>query len=242
MNPHQARPGLELPADSTPIASDVIEGATSMISKLARMMPPPQLAPFQPELKDEWLFWASVRLSAQFRDLGMACLGNPRSDDHYGFITDEPSALTPVCAWHTWLIALAQRGAVEIRQLEMLDNARGFASNGVTEINTVAMFAGCTDPRQTGRRLSKALRAMSQRVVERCEAQGFRAQFVFGSPVQAKSPVTQQSGVPFTACRIRAEGMNPEALMDVLRASLCAADGKPSGEVLVLSNLWLDPA
>ncbi len=206
------------------------------------MMPAPEIANFAPEMREDWLLWASGRLAIQFRDLGMACLGNPLSDDQCGFIADEPAALTPVCAWHSWLVAMAHRGALEIRQLEMLDQNRGAAPAEITEISSVALLAGCIDPRGAGRRLSRELRAISQRFVAACAAEGSRAQFVFGDSVQARSPVTKQSGVPFAACRIRAEGLIPRAVHEHLRTAIRPQGNTPTGEVLVMSNLWLDPA
>ena len=54
------------------------------------------------------------------------------------------------------------------------------------------------------------------------------------------SPINGQQAVPFAACRVRAVGVGADDLTVMLdKAVRSGGDGKGTGEVLMLSNIWL---
>jgi hypothetical protein len=226
-------------------STDIVGQTIDVLQHLAQALPPAPIAPLMTGLESGWLFDAAAKLSSLFHDLGTPCLGTPRTDDDCGFICDEVGNLTPVCASHVWLMALAQRGAISLCEDQQLQLGRSLSGSLHSELNTVALLAGCTNPVHQNRLLTTALAHVSRRFVSVFHARGVRAQFLYSKALSSNSPITKGSPLPFTACRVRAEGTTPETLLTVLRDSIRYAGGAantPTGEVLIMSNLWLDPA
>jgi hypothetical protein len=142
-----------------------------------------------------------------------------------------------MAAAHAWMIGLAQRSAMEIRQLEQLDEQRNYMTPDVVEITTVALLAGTTSPRGSSRRLSEALRKVAESLANLCQSEGVQAQFVYSRPMSSVSPITQQHAVPLAACRVRALGISSERLIGILKQALQAPG--VTNEILVMSNVWL---
>lgn len=224
----------ELPLD------DLFLGMSELISATLALAPE-SVRPFKPLNHTKWVFTASGRMVRQFRDLGMSCVGRPHCEEVTGIISDEPEALTSMAMTHAWMLAIAQRTAVDIRQLELIESPRAYGSPGEIEINAIALLAGCTQRKGCGDRLAEALKHVARHTLERCDALGARAQFMVSAPVQTVSPLTKQTGLPFTTCRVRAEGIGCDELLEILRDAARFAGGeqdKPTGELLVMSNLW----
>ncbi len=241
MNAQPARPRHHFTKPEV-AADDMLSFMSEMI-RATLAMAPVKLQPFKPFNHTKWVLSASSRLVRQFRELGTACMGRAHSEEVTGIISDEPEQMTSQAMTNAWMLAIAQRTAVDIRQLEVVDTVRGCGAMAEVEINSVALLAGCTERDGSGARLTKALQNVACRTLELCDQRGARAQFLSGIPVQSISPLTKQSGLPFTTCRVRAEGISTEGLLEVLREAIRSAGGAentPTGELLVMSNLWLD--
>lgn len=198
---------------------------------------PSMFAPLVRHVRWDWMFDVSCHLAAQFRRLGMSCAGKLGSPEGTGLMVDDVAAMTPMAAAHAWMIGLAQRSAMEIRQLEQLDEQRNYMTPDVVEITTVALLAGTTSPRGSSRRLSEALRKVAESLANICQNEGVQAQFVYSRPMSSVSPITQQHAVPLAACRVRALGISSERLINILKQALQAPG--VTNEILVMSNVWL---
>lgn len=197
---------------------------------------PSMFAPLIRHVRWDWMFDVSCHLAAQFRRLGMACAGKLGSAEATGLMVDDVNAMTPMAAAHAWMIGLAQRSAMEIRQLELVDQQRSPLAPNVTEITTVALLAGTTNPRGSSRRLSDALRKVAESLAIVCQKEGVQAQFVYSRPMSSVSPITQQHAVPLAACRVRALGVSSGRLGELMRRALETPSA--TGELLVMSNVW----
>lgn len=236
MNPATSRlnylghsPSIEL--QLTPPASD-----SATLADL-NLQAPSMFAPLVRHVRWDWMFDVSCHLAGQFRRLGMSCAGKLGSTDGTGLLVDDVNAMTPMAAAHAWMIGLAQRSAMEIRQLEQLDEQRNYMTPDVVEITTVALLAGTTNPRGSSRRLSDQLRLVAEALATLCQNEGVQAQFVFSRPMSTVSPITQQHAVPLSACRVRAIGITAPRLVEILKKALQTPT--PTGELLVMSNVWL---
>ena len=198
---------------------------------------PSMFAPLVRHVRWDWMFDVSCHLAGQFRRLSMDCAGKLGSPEGTGLMVDDVAAMTPMAAAHAWMIGLAQRSAMEIRQLELLDQQRLQPTPDITEITTVALLAGTSDPRNSSRRLSLALRKVAENVATLCQSEGVQAQFAYSRPMSSVSPITQQNAVPLAACRVRAIDTTSERLIEILRLAL--RNSGSCGELLVLSNVWL---
>ena len=198
---------------------------------------PSMFAPLIRHVRWDWMFDVSCHLAGQFRRLGMHCAGELGSPEGTGLMVDDAAAMTPMAAAHAWMIGLAQRSAMEIRQLEQIEQQRNHPMPHVTEITSVALLAGTTNPRGSSRRLSDALRKIATELTQLCQNDGVQAQFVFARPMGSVSPITQQHAVPLAACRVRALGTTPEKLVQALKKAIQTAGA--TGELLVMSNVWV---
>lgn len=202
---------------------------------------PKVIAPLVAHMRWEEMLAVSGRLAMQFRRLGMACLGSPSDAKGSGFLVDDPKALSPMAAAHAWVMGLAQRAAFEIRQTELLEDTRAFPQMQVTEVTTVAILAGTTNPNGARDRLAMALGRVAVALARECQGEGRQAQFVCSKPTAIVSPINGQQALPFAACRIRAVGLSAEELTAALSRAVRFAgeiEGQGTGEVLMLSNIW----
>ena len=242
MNPSSTRSANSLGQAAVPDMSDIVfNAAMASFSNLSSDVPA-AVAPLVSHVRWDEMLSVSGRLAIQFRRLGMACLGSPSSAKGAGFIVDDPKALTPMAAGHAWVLGLAQRAAMEIRQIELLDETRSFPQMQVTEITTVALLAGTTNPTGARDRLSAALGRVAVALAGECQGVGQQAQFVCSKPSAIVSPINAQQAVPFAACRIRAIGMSAQELTAALTKAVRHAgeiEGEGTGEVLMLSNIWM---
>lgn len=242
MNPASLRHSVSLGQTAGNDLSDLVfKAAKASFNNLSSDVPA-AIASLVGHVRWEEMLSVSGRLAMQFRRLGMACLGSPSDARGAGFVVDDPSALTPMAAAHAWVLGLAQRAAFEIRQMEMLEDTRAFPQMQVTEVTSVALLAGTTNPRGARDRLVMALGRVAAALATGCQVAGKQAQFVWSKPSAMVSPINGQQAVPFAACRVRAVGMGADELMLMLNKAICSAgeqEGQGTGEVLMLSNIWL---
>jgi hypothetical protein len=206
------------------------------ISIVDSLSPSELIAPLVKNFPFEHMWAMSGRVLSQFQSLDMQCIGSPTTTSGTELIVDEPTGLSPLTAAHAWMIGLAQRGAMDLRQQELLEQGRVPQQN-VVELTTVALLAGCTNPRGTHKRLTEALNRLAVSLSRHPDLANRTMQFLHAKPTQAVSPFTRQMAVPFVACRFRAIGITAEKLISALKDAV--KDNEPTGEVLVLSNLWL---
>lgn len=240
MNPASLRQSVSLAQTAGNDLSDLVfKAAKASFNNLSSDVPA-AIAPLVGHVRWEEMLSVSGRLAMQFRRLGMACLGSPSDARGAGFVVDDPAALTPMAAAHAWVLGLAQRAAFEIRQMELLEDTRAFPQMQVTEVTTVALLAGTTNPRGARDRLVVALSRVAEALATACQGAGCQAQFVWSKPSAMVSPINGQQAVPFAACRVRAVGVGADDLTVMLdKAVRSVGDGKGTGEVLMLSNIWL---
>ena len=235
MNPASLRQSVSLAQTAGSDLSDLVfKAAKASFNNLSSDVPA-AIAPLVGHVRWEEMLSVSGRLAMQFRRLGMACMGSPSDARGAGFVVDDPEALTPMAAAHAWVLGLAQRAAFEIRQMELLEDTRAFPQMQVTEVTTVALLAGTTNPRGALSRVAEALATA-------CQGAGWQAQFVWSKPSAMISPINGQQAVPFAACRVRAVGVGADDLtvmLDKAVRSVGQGEGKGTGEVLMLSNIWL---
>jgi hypothetical protein len=197
-------------------------------------LPPAIIAPLVSSLKWERMFEFSGHMVSQLRRLGSAC--EPVPGSKFELIVDDPSALTPIAAAHAWMIAMAQPAALEMRRMEeMLDGGVMPASNSVAEVAAMAILAGCTNPRGSGRLLTLALQRLAQGFAKACHKRGLNGQFCFAKPLQSVSPVTHHTAVPMAACRLRVAGLTAAQSCELLKELVHNHPELGGGEVLVLS-------
>ena len=241
MNPASTRQSsLPLPSTGSDMSELVYNSALASFANLTSEVPK-VIAPLVAHVRWEEMLSVSGRLATQFRRLGMACVGSPTDAKGSGFIVDDPKALTPMAAAHAWVMGLAQRAAFEIRQSELLDDTRAFPSMQVTEVTTVAMLAGTTNPNGSRDRLAMALSRVAMALTRDCQGEGRQVQFVWSKPSAIVSPVNSQQALPFAACRVRAIGLTADEVTAALSKAVRfagEAEGQGTGEVLLLSNIW----
>ena len=242
MNPASLRHSVSLGQAAGADLSDLVfKAAKASFNNLSTDVPA-AIASLVGHVRWEEMLSVSGRLAMQFRRLGMACMGSPSDSRGAGFVVDDPEALTPMAAAHAWVLGLAQRAAFEIRQMELLEDTRAFPQMQVTEVTTVALLAGTTNPRGARDRLVMALGRVAAALATECQGSGWQAQFVWSKPSSMISPINGQQAVPFAACRVRAIGVGADDLTEMLSKVVRSAgesEGKGTGEVLMLSNIWL---
>ncbi len=242
MNPASLRNNAPLSQTAGSDLSDLVFKAAKASFNHLSCDVPAAIASLVGHVRWEEMLSVSGRLAMQFRRLGMSCLGSPSDARGSGFVVDDPAALTPMAAAHAWVLGLAQRAAFEIRQMELLEDTRAFPQMQVTEVTTVALLAGTTNPRGARDRLVVALGRVAAALAKECQGAGWQAQFVWGKPSSMVSPINGQQAVPFTACRVRAIGVSADELTAMLTKVIRSAgetEGEGTGEVLMLSNIWL---
>jgi len=208
--------------------------SASDISTAPLPLPPAIIAPLVSSLKWERMFELSGHMVSQLRRLGSAC--EPVPGSKFELIVDDPAALTPIAAAHAWMIAMAQPAALEMRRME--EQAEGVVSpvsQDVADVAAMAILAGCTNPRGSGRRLTQSLQRLAVRFAEACCKRGLNGQFCFAKPLQSVSPVTHHTAVPMAACRLRVAGMSAAQARELLKELVHHQPELGGGEVLVLS-------
>ena len=210
----------------------------------SNLRPPAMVEALIKEVRWDWMFDVACNLSGKFRTLGMICPGSPNEMKSAVLMGSEPGADAAVAAAHSWVVALAQRAAVEIRQLELLEEPRIVLPPGMVEMTCVAFLATTINSRGTGKRLTKALRTVAEQMTRDCESGATVpgtgiVQMVHSTPVQIMSPIGGQMALPLGAVRIRFLGFEMQDVLSALKAAMesAAKEGEP-GDVLVLSNLW----
>lgn len=242
MNPASTRSQNSIGQAAVPVAKDgLFNAAMSSYLNLTNDAPA-SVASLVAHVRWDEMFSVSGRMAVQFKRLGMACLGAPEGVKGANFIADEEGALSPMVAGHAWVMGLAQRAAMDFRQVEMLEQTRSFPDMRVTEVTTLAMLAGTENPKGARGRLSEALARVAVALAKVCQKPGQQAQFVFSKPDQIRSPINGQQALPFSACRVRAVGLSAAELVSAMSEAVRHAgevEGKGTGEWLVLSNIWM---
>lgn len=206
----------------------------SDISTAPLPMPPAIIAPLVSNLKWDRMFELSGHMVSQLRRLGSTC--EPVPGSKFELIVDDPAALTPVAAAHAWMIALAQPVALEMRRMEEMAEGGGEpTSSAVAEVAAMVILAGCTNPRGSGRRLTKAMQRLANSFAEACCKRGMNGRFGFTKPLQSVSPVTHHTAVPMAACRVQVAGRSAVEARELLKELVHNHPELGVGEVLVLS-------
>jgi hypothetical protein len=247
MSPHrQSYPGL-LPA--LPAASSNAQPSwqpRTLADSIDQL--PPTMAHMLKTLRWDWIFDLSCNLAGQFRALGMTGNGPLLAEPSSALMVDESTELGPEAAAHAWVFGMVQRTAMEIRQMQLLDEPRVVTPKHYTELTGIAFLAHSEYPRGTGRRLTRSLQNIARTMAERCDAYSVvpgssQVQFLHARPVQLVSPLLVHMALPVAAYRVRYTGMDPENVLESLRESLeIARHGSETalqdGDVMMLSNLW----
>jgi hypothetical protein len=202
------------------------------------------------DIRWDWIFDLSCNLAGQFRSLGMICPAPMVGEPAAAIMVDDPRSMSAEATAHAWVLSMVQRTAMEIRQLELLDEPRQISQPLVTEISGIAYFASSENTRNTGKRLTKALCQIASGMTDRCDAADSGAgesaiQFMHTRPVQLVSPVVDETAVPVAAYRVRFSGISVRHVIESLREALAVMHGEEAspmeqGDVLVLSSLWAD--
>ncbi len=244
MNPSANRHQFSGPMPQINLSADKTPSAQPQMLSDSNLRPPPMVEALIKNVRWDWLFDVACSLSARFRALGMMCAGSTHEMKSTVMMGSEPGDKAVLAAAHSWVMALAQRAAIEIRQLELLDEPRIVLPADMVEITCVAFMATTGNPRGTGSRLTAALRLLAGKVTQECEASATvpgtgMIQVVHGQPVQMMSPVGPKMAMPVAAVRIRFRGFEMSEVLASLKSSLEAAGAQgKTGDVLVLSNLW----
>lgn len=244
MNPSSHRHQFSGPVPQLNLSADKTPSLQPQTLSDSNLRPPAMVEELIKGVRWDWLFDVACNLAGKFRTLGMICPGSPHEMKSAVLMGAEPGEDAAVAAAHSWVVALAQRAAVEIRQLELLEEPRIVLPPGMVEMTSVAFLASSDNPRGTGKRLMKALRLVAEHMTRDCEngatvpGTGI-IQMVYSLPVQIASPLGENMALPVGAVRIRFLGFDMLDVLAALKAAmeLAAKDGDP-GDVLVLSNLW----
>jgi hypothetical protein len=244
MNPSADRHQFSGHLPQLNLSSDKVPSLQPQTLSESNLRPPPMVEALIKNVRWDWLFDVACNLSAKFRALGMMCPGSANEMKSAMLMGSEPGDDATLAAAHAWVVALAQRAAIEIRQLELLDEPRIVLPADMVEVTCVAFLATTGNSRGSGRRLTRALRALAQIVTQDCENGATvpgagMVQFVHGLPVQMVSPVGGEMAMPVAAVRIRFRGFEVSEVLAALKSAMqnAATEGK-AGDVLVLSNLW----
>ena len=196
----------------------------------------------------DWIFDLSCNLAGQYRALGMICPAPTVGEPAAAIMVEDPRSLCTVGKAHAWVLSMVQRTAMEIRQLEQLDEPLPMNAASVTEVSGIAYIASSKNRRNSGKRLTQALCKIAGDMAQRCDAGDVvpgrgKVQFMHSRPVQLVSPVVQRMAVPVAAYRLRFSQMSTQHVIASLRDALemMHAEGESpmeKGDVLVLSNLW----
>jgi hypothetical protein len=176
---------------------------------------PPEVSAIIRNMRWDWFFDLSCNIAGQHRDLGVTGLQGRVEDAT--ILVNSIINLTPAAAAHAWVIALAQRAAMEIRQLEQTEgnSHRTLLAPGVGELAGVAFLAASHHHRGTGRRLSVGLQRLALDVTAALGS-GASVQFLHRRPVQLASPVIPDCAVPLAAYRVRYQGCTVEEVRRVM--------------------------
>ena len=215
----------------------------------SKMNMPSEVATLIKGVRWDWIFDLSCNLAGQFASLGMTCgMSALPKESSSSIMVDDPRSLSAEATAHAWVLSMVQRTAMEIRQMQLIDEPRQVSPSNVLEISGIAYMASSQRSRGTGKRLTKALCQVASDMAERCDAcrviPGAGAvQFMHARPVQLISPVVDNMAVPVAAYRLRFSEMSASHVMDSLREALTVlqeGDNSPmsKGDVLVLSSLW----
>ncbi len=210
----------------------------------SNLRPPAQVQELIKGVRWDWMFNVAGNLSGRFRSVGLLCPGSPQEMKSAILMGAEPGEQATLAAAHAWVVALAQRAAMEIRQMELLEEPRVVLPHDMMEITSVAFLAATTKQAGSGKRLTKALRSVGVHMARECETSaavpgaGF-VQMLHSLPVQMVSPVGGKTALPLAAVRLRFRGFDVQHVLNALKAGMeCAAAETGSEEVLVFSNLW----
>ncbi len=209
---------------------------------------PAEVAKLVNSVRWDWIFELSCNLAGQFRSLGMTCAGPAMGEPAASIMVDDRRAMSVEATAHAYVLSMVQRTAMEIRQLELLEEPRQMNAAQVTEVSGIAYIASSKNPRNTGKRLTKALCQIAGDMAARCDAGDVvpgrgTVQFMHSRPVQLASPVVKRTAVPVAAYRLRFSQMSAQHVIASLRDALemMQREGDSpmeKGDVLVLSNLW----
>lgn len=224
-------------------ASDIpLASAAMQLGHLGFQVPQP-LKNMLSKVDWEWFREVSSRIARQYRRLQVGEAEWVREIPVRPMMMDDETPLPEIAGAHAWLMALAQRAGMEVRdtELEVLGTAGTY--RGVFEIAGVATLTGDVNPRGTGRRLNGILSALAADLVLRCQNESAEAnvQFVHRKALQIKSPVDELLALPMAAYVIRFTGIKPEVVADALQQSL-ASVSEALGEEMRESVLVLNPA
>lgn len=244
MNPSAHRHQFSGNAPQFNLSSDKTPSSQPQTLSDSNLRPPPMVEALIKNVRWDWLFDVACNLSAKFGALGMMCPGSPNEMKSAVLMGSEPGDQATLAAAHAWVVALAQRAAIEIRQLALLEEPRIVLPGDMVEMTCVAFLAATANSRGTGTRLTKALRLLSRHMTQECESGSTvpgtgMVQIVHGLPVQMISPLGGETALPVAAVRIRFSGFEvPDVLAALKSAVENASSGGKAGDVLVLSNLW----
>jgi hypothetical protein len=162
---------------------------------------PAQVGQLIKDMRWDWFFDLSCSIARQHREL--AATGQQGRPEDATILVNTENTLTPEAAAHAWMISLAQRAAMEIRQLEQADvEQRVSLPSSVGELAGVAFLAATHSPRGTGSRLSLALQKLAVELTQSLAGSG-SIEFVHRRPIQLASPVAEGCAVPVAAYRVR---------------------------------------
>jgi hypothetical protein len=177
-----------------------------------QLQAPPEVSKLLGKLRWSWFFDISCSIAQQHRELGV--LGQQGQIEDATILLNQQLSLNAEAAAHAWVMALAQRAAMEIRQLEVLDQPRSVLPEGINELAGVAFFGSSKNPRGTGRRLIQALQQLAQYVTAQL-VNSASVEFLHRRPVQMVSPVLDKCAIPMAAYRIRYRGCTLEQMRDI---------------------------
>jgi len=244
MNPSADRHKFSGPMPQFNLSSDKTPSKQPQTLSDSNLRPPPMVEALIKNVRWDWLFDVACRLSAKFRTLGLMCAGASTEMKSAVLMGSEPGEQATLAAAHSWVVALAQRAAIEIRQLELLEEPRVVLPPEIIEMTSVAFLAITGSSSGSGTRLTKALRQVAERMTRECESGATvpgtgMIQVVHSLPVQMLSPVGGKMAMPVAAVRIRFSGFEIPDVLAALKSAVegAASEGRP-GDVLVLSNLW----
>jgi hypothetical protein len=174
---------------------------------------PPEVSKLLRKLRWSWFFDISCNIAQQHRDLGV--LGHQGEVEDATILASNDITLNAEAAAHAWVMALAQRAAMEIRQLEQVDSPRSVLPQGVSELAGVAFFATSENARGSGRRLTAALQRLAGAVTLALGAHA-TVEFVYRRSVQLASPVKEKCAIPMAAYRIRYRSCTSEQVRGII--------------------------
>ena len=229
------------------LSADLSSSSQSQPQTLSEsnLRPPAMVQELIKGVRWDWMFNVASNLATRFRSLGMICPGSPNEMKSAVLMGCEPGDDAAVAAAHAWVVALAQRAAVEIRQIELLEEPRVVLPPEMVEVVSVAFLASSKNRRGSAKRLTGALRCVALHMTNGCESGATVPgagiiQMVHSLPVQMLSPLGEKMALPLGAVRIRFSGFSMEQVSAALQAAmeLASKEGDP-GDVLVMSNLWV---